>query len=121
MSAFSDEQLAALRKMLEAVIAQVNKANAAQQLLSLEIGELLLEGIQQVGNQHLAVLGLLIDKGIITGAELDAKQEEMKAQWQVNSIFDPRLAELNDALSKMRQMIEELKATLKENAGEETA
>ena len=96
------------------VVAEVNKANAAQQLLTLETGEVLLAGIQHVGTEQLAVLGLLIEKGIITGAELDAKREEIAAQWEIESALDPKLAALAAVASKLHQEIEQLKATLKE-------
>ena len=107
---------AVTQETLNALIAQINKANAAQRLLIIETAEVLLAGIQHVGNEHLAVLGLLLEKGIITGAELDAKHLELAAQWQVETALDPRLAELNGALSTLQQMIEQLKANLKDDA-----
>lgn len=87
-----------------------------QQLLTLESAELLIANIQHVGTEQLAVLGLLMDKGIITSAEVDAKKEEMKAQWLVESALDPHLAELTAAAAKLRQEIEQLRATLEDDA-----
>jgi hypothetical protein len=110
----SDVTLDQLQEAIKHVVAEINKANAAQQLLTLQTGEVLLAGIQHVGSEQLVILGLLLGKGIITAAELSAKREEIAAQWEVESALDPKLAALAAVASKLHQEIEQLKATLKE-------
>jgi hypothetical protein len=132
MSAFSDEQDAALRDMLGSIVTQTNKAleslaiqtnraQATQQLLALETAELLIARMQNEGTEHLAVLALLMDKGVITSAELEAKREEMAAQWQVESALDPYLAGLIAVMEKLRREVEQLTATLKKQPPEDAS
>jgi hypothetical protein len=112
---FTPEELEFLRGILSGIVKQMSHANKGQRLVAIESDEVLLQAIHDVGTELHGVVGLLIKKGLVTGAELEEQERENAAQLEVEKALNPELRGLFEKLSSLRDQVRDLKRELGQN------